>query len=280
MLSRSPARFLALPFVLYAILFMANGYYETSTIHTLAFMASIIILVLLYVFQYQINEKYWKRNPPPLDMKLKSWMTHHSNFAKSLSPEDLGRFEKRISLFVKVKNFTLKGEKDYELEEDSKCLIAHEFQRLIFGREDFLYNELNQIVVYNHPFPTPNIEQLHAAEIYSEDGVIILSREQLINGFFDPTQVNIALLLAIMAFVESNPRLEYPKVADINIEDFLVAHDLQLEPFKVILGVDHIKTMDILLYCYSALPDRFQEWNKDLFCQLEGIFGLAKKQSK
>ena len=253
---------------------MANGYYETSTIHTIAFMASIIILVLLYVFQYQINEKYWKRNPPPLDMKLKNWMTHHSSFAKSLSPEDLGQFEKRISLFVKVKNFTLKGEKDYELEEDSKCLIAHEFQRLTFGREDFLYNEFDQVVVYNHPFPTPNIEQLHAAEIFSEDGVIILSREQLINGFFDPTQINIAMLLAIMAFVESNPRLEYPSVTDIDVDDLLGSHDLDLEPFKAILGVDHVKTLDMLIYCYVVHPVRFQEWNKAACDQLEGIFQL------
>ena len=277
MLSRSPARFLALPFVLYAILFMALGYYETSTAHTVVFMVSIIILVLLYVFQYQINEYFWKRNPPPLDLKLKSWLTHHSYLIQQLSPEDQARFEKRISLFVKLKTFTLKGEKDYELEEDSKCLIAHEFQRLTLGREDFLYKEYDQVVVYNHPFSTPNIEVLHAAEIFSEDGVIILSREQLINGFFDPIQVNIALLLAVMTFIESNPRLEYPKVLDIDIDNLLGAHNITLDPFKAILGVDHIKTLDLLVFCYVKYPELNKQWNEESFNRLESIFQLDKK---
>lgn len=254
---------------------MALGYYETSTTHTLAFMATIIILVLLYVFQYQINEFFWKRNPPPLDLKLRSWMTHHSNLIQQLSPENRAQFEKRISLFVKLKTFTLKAEKDYELEEDSKCLIAHEFQRLTLGREDFLYKEYDQVVVYNHPFPTPNIEVLHAAEIFSEDGVIILSREQLINGFFDPTQINIALLLAVMTFIESNPRLEYPKVGDIDTEDLLASHNLALDPFKAILGVDHVKTLDILIYCFVEHSVMFKKWNKEVFQQLERIFLLG-----
>jgi len=234
--------------------------------------------VLLYVFQYQINEKLWKRNPPPLDLKLKGWMNHHSTFVKRLSPEEREEFEKRVSLFVKLKSYTLKAEKDYELEEDSKCLIAHEFQRLTFRREDFLYSDYDQVVVYNHPFPTPYIEQLHAAEIYTEDGVIILSREQLINGFFDPTQVNIAILLAVMTFVESNPRLDYPRVIDMSIDDLLEAHALEIEPFKAILGIDHIKTLDLLIYCYVEYPSQLQKWDDVSYQQLESIFQLNNRE--
>ena len=152
--------------------------------------------------------------------------------------------------------------------------IAHEFQRLTMGREDYIYKDYDQIVVYNHPFPTPNIEVLHAAEIFSEDGVIILSREQLINGFFDPTQINIALLLAIMTFIESNPRLQYPDVSDIDMKDLVSSHDLSIDPFKAILGVDHIKKLDLLIYCYVEYPELFEKWNKEAWRKLDGIFLL------
>ena len=201
-------------------------------------------------------------------------MTHNSAYVNTLETEQQKKFEQRISLFAKLKTFTLKGEKDYELEEDSKCLIAHEFQRLTMGREDYIYKDYDQIVVYNHPFPTPNIEVLHAAEIFSEDGVIILSREQLINGFFDPTQINIALLLAIMTFIESNPRLQYPDVSDIDMKDLVSSHDLSIDPFKAILGVDHIKKLDLLIYCYVEYPELFEKWNKEAWRKLDGIFLL------
>lgn len=273
MLLGSPARVLAFPFVIYGILFFSLGWYDSDSLLTLIFVSSIIILVLIYVFQFQINEWYWKRNMPSLSPKLQSWLRPHSTYYLSLDPIEQELFERRVSLFMKVKSFTVKGSKDYELEEDTKCLISHEFQRLAKGHGDFLYEQLGQIIVYNHPFATPKIASLHAIEIDPEDGVIILSREQLINGFFDSSQVNIGLLGAIMTFVAAHPRLDYPHV-ELSPDKIVEIVGLSLSNIYLLLGVDHINKLDLLIYVYVQYPQICHHWDAKLYNRLEAIFGL------
>jgi len=220
MLSTTMSRRVALPFLIYLIIFFSiSGYYKSSG-YSIAFLASVICLALIYVFQHQIDMWWWKRNPPSLSPKMQSWIAKFSLFHQSLDIEEQDRFERRVSLFVKDKIFTLKLAKDFELEEDTKLTIAHEFVRLTFYKEDFLFDHYDQFVIYEHPFGSPNINLLHSAEMHYDDGVVILSREQLVNGYVDPVNyVNTALQMAIACWIRIYPRLKYPAVTSLSLEE-------------------------------------------------------------
>jgi len=272
--TQSLAKLLALPFVLYLIYFFTTGAYERSELHTYAVLFSMLVLAMLYVFQYQVNIWYWKKYPPRLSKKLLSWVAHHSEFYASLSTEEQLKLEQRIALFIKLKTFTLKVEKDAALEEDMKAMVAHEFQRVVFNRDEFHYEDYDQIVFYNHPFPTPTIEKLHALEIHDEDGVIIFSREQFINGVANPSHINIGLLGAVMTFVRMYPRLDYPNTSELTVEDIGQGLEIDLSSFEVIMGEPWVKKLELLIYAYFEFPTRLEGWSPKVSRSLNQLFRL------
>ena len=142
------------------------------------------------------------------------------------------KFGRRLSLFIKDKTYTLKLDKDYEVEEDTKATVAHEFIRLTLHHEDYLFDHFDQFIIYEHPFGSPNNRVLHTAEMYYDDGVVILSREQLINGFINPRKyVNVSLLMAAYCWIRIHPRLDYPSVSEFKAEDIGSAHQIELPQF-------------------------------------------------
>ena len=167
----------------------------------------------------------------------------------------------------------MKAERNYELEEDIKTIIAHEYIRVTLSFEDFFFEGFDQFVVYNHAFGSPQIRNLHTCEIYPPEKVVILSKEQLINGFFHPEQyVNIALLTAVMAFILLYPRLDYPEVSDLDPEDITKAHGVDLEVIKSALGVKWINRLDLLVFCYWIYPEKTATFDPQGYQQLERIF--------
>jgi len=192
-MTQSLARIIAFPFAIILILAFSYGEFDFSGPMTLAVLGSLICLALIYVFHNQIDQWWWTKRPPKLDAPVKGWMTRFSPFYNQLAGQDKESFESQLSIFIKTKEFTLKADKDYQLEEDIKGVIAHEFIRVGRSLPEYKYTNLEYIVLYNHPFGSPNVQTLHSAELNREDGVVILSKELVVNGFVKPdTYVNVA----------------------------------------------------------------------------------------
>lgn len=207
-MTNSLSRLLAFPFVVFIILFFTTDLITDDTIAFLLLGISIGTLVMIYIYHHQINHWWWKRKPPTLDPKIKALLNSYSSFYKSLSSFECERFDNRLAVFMKIKSFTLKRDKDYQLEEDVKAILSYGFIRLSLGRSDYLFESYDHFVVYDHPFASPNKEFLHSLEIHHEDGVIILSREQLINAFRDPSRyIDLSLMAACICFVNHNSTL-------------------------------------------------------------------------
>lgn len=204
-MSSSPSRLIAFPFVLFLILFFTTGIIENDRL-AFAFLAiSIIAMVLIYVFHHQINQIIWNRIPPKLDAKTRAWLLKSSRLYNSLSAVELQRIDYRLSLFMRTKNFVAKREKEYSLEEDVKAMVSLGFVVLTRGRIKYLFENYDQIVVYDHPFASPEKQFLHALELHHEDGVIIFSREQLLLGFYQSEKfLDLSVLAASIAFVYIN----------------------------------------------------------------------------
>lgn len=254
------SKFLAFPFVLLIIFFFTKGRFMSAYIDTWTLIPSVMCLVLLYVFNEQIDKWWWTKYPPTLDPKLKSWISVYSQVYKDFDSELKQKFEQRISLFIRLKDFTLKAKKDFHLEEDIKTLIAHEFVRLTLYRDDYLLKPYDRFVVYNHPFGTPDYPFLHSFEYQQEDGVVIFSREQLINGFNQALDFfNIGIYGAICVFISIHPRLDYPDVTTHNLENICSTVGINLESIINTLGYKEITKLSLLIYVYLQYSDKTRE---------------------
>lgn len=273
-MTQSLARILAFPFALALILAFSYSSFDFEGPMTLVVLGCLVALALLYVFHNQIDQWWWKKRPPRLDAPVKAWMTRFSPFYNQLSSTDKGLFESALSIFIRTKEFTLKADKDYQLEEDIKGVIAHEFIRVGRTLPELTYPELDYIVLYNHPFGSPNVQTLHSVELNREDGVVILSKELVVNGFVQPaTYVNISLLAAIMTFVWHHPRLDYPSVSDLTSEQIAEAHGIDLRVILQTLGEDHINKLDLLIFCFFLYPNKTKEMDEGVYSSLMKLFG-------
>jgi len=272
-MTKAFSRLLAFPFALILIIAFSSGGFDFSGPRTIVVMICLIALMLIYVFNRQLDIWWWRRNPPTLDRPLKTWLAAHSRYYQNLNDDTREEFERRVAAFINIKNFTLKAERDYQLEEDVKTIIAHEFIRLTLDQDDYLFDDIEQFVIYNHPFGTPDKQFLHTIEVNMDHGVVILSKEQLVNGFLRPDDfVNVSLLSAVMTFISRYPRLAYPEVSSLSAEDLSAAHDINLSVIYKALGEIRLNTLDLLIFCYLLHPNRTESFDPDRFEQLESIF--------
>ena len=148
------------------------------------FGLGILLAMCAYIFQHQINWWWYKRNPPSLTDEIKHLFSR-GDFYKSLDVEARKKFEVRASLFVEAVEFIAQGAQ--KVPEDIKYMVAYYAVMVSFYREDFLFEPYGRIVLYAHPFLSPNHpDHIHTYELEHEDGTVIFALEQLTAGFFDP----------------------------------------------------------------------------------------------
>ncbi len=266
------SRLLALPFVLLIVYYFIHGQFQSEYLDEIILIPSMIVIVLLYVFNEQINRWWWTIRPLTLDPRIKSWVATYSPFYNSLTTAEQQRTENQISKFMLTKEYTLKSKKDYQLEEDMKALIAHELYRLTRHLGDYRFPTCKHIVVYNHPFATPDYEYLHSLEFNREDGVLILSREAIINGFNQGLDhFNVAIYGAIVIFIHENPRLDYPDIKDLTVDALCQDFAFNRESIESHIGPNKVSKIALLIYCYMEYPERLQQYDEGIYKKTEGL---------
>ncbi len=244
------AKLLSLPFIGVIIWFFLKSNQDYTREAVWMLIVPLIILSVMYVFHHQINTWWWKKRPPALPKKLVSLLAHLKPEISMWPQHEALKFMDRLSVFIHTKTFVLKRERDYDVEEDMKALMAYEFIRTSMDEADFLLEHYDQFILYDHPFGTPDKYYLHCMEIQQEDGVIIMSREQMLNGLLSPAEhFNIALWAALQA----NRKNLSPRSVDTLVP--IDAHLLELlgideEKFRLYTGEDHVVEEDVLLYAH------------------------------
>ncbi len=267
-----PSRVLAIPFALLIALFF-TFFYEYRIADVLLLVPGVFGLVLIYVFHHQIDLWWWKRHPPTLDMTMKKWLNDYVSFYRHLSYQQKVKFERRLGLFLHIKQFTLKSKKDLEVPEDLKMMVSTEFIMITLHLDDFLLIHFDQIILYQHPFASPQYQFLHTFETHLEDGVIILSLQQLVDGFFAKDQFfDLGLYAAVSVFILAFPRLDYPEAFHLNDDYFLSIYNLDVEQVKKTLGFDWINRLNLLIYCFFKYPDKMKEASSEFYKHLAQCF--------
>ncbi len=270
----SLSRTLSIPFFIMLAYFGFYGMYHHPDSHLYTLIPGIIGLVLIYFFHEPIDRAWWTNHPPTLDKKIKAWLSAYSPYYMNLDQDLRKRFEDRLSTFMHVKEYTLKEKKDFHLQEDIKALLSHEFIRLTLHREEFLMDGFKHFVLYHHPFASPDHQYLHTVEVNPEDeGVVILSKEHLVNGFNPALEFfNIGLYAAILCWLSEHPRMDYPDVSELTPESICELVDYDLDSIKKVTGLNHIGKVALLIYAYHEHLDRLKATLPKAHQSLQVIF--------
>ncbi len=205
------SRIVAAPFAFLGLLFLYLAW-EVDEKFAWYIIPCAVSLAIIFVFSPQIDWWWWKKRPPSLDPRLRMLLVKYHAFYQTLPPEKKEIFRNRLALFMRANDFKSQGAD--AVPEDVKAVVSVNAVHMTFGLEQFLFPKFETIVVYAHPFPSPQYPtQEHVSELYEEDGVLLFSAEQLMMGFSNPRQYySIGLHEYAHAFVLSHPDVPWPEL--------------------------------------------------------------------
>ena len=124
-----------------------------------------IILAGIYVLSPQIDWWYFKKNPPVMPEGMARILRQFYPYYRALNEDLKAAFRNRLMMYLKCVEFIGKPEK--VVPEDIQMIVAAAITQLTFGLPDYRLRKFERIVIYPHPFPSPQYkEHLHNSEIY------------------------------------------------------------------------------------------------------------------
>lgn len=172
----------------------------------------VLVLTVVWVFSPQINWWWYVRYPPKVDSRLLG-IVENSPFYQGLSATEKVRFGQRVFLITLEKNFMrpapMGSDKrvDDQVPPDLKAIVGAAVTQLTFGLKDFTLGKFENVIIYPHIFVTPQYpHQAHPSELFEEDGVLLFSASELVQGVTQPHHFfNIGLYEAARAFYRLHP---------------------------------------------------------------------------
>ncbi len=264
------SRYLVFPFAIGAIISLYLVWEgNISPVYIIPFvMTTVIILVM----SPQIDWWWALRNPPPIDPKLEGFLRKFFPYYQQLSLPAKKRFADRVSLYLMAVEFIPKVMDD--VPEDIKGLIAANVVMLTFGQEDYLLSQFEKIVIYPHPFPSPQYPKtFHSTENFEEDGVLLFSLEQLIPGATQKTKFyNITLHEYINIFILIYKDFQYPTFEENIWEDLKLISGFRMEAVKNYIGLPSLEPLPVAINYFFTFPQKFQEILPKHYIAFQNIF--------
>jgi Mlc titration factor MtfA (ptsG expression regulator) len=231
-----------------------------------------VVFVTIIILQAEIDWYWWMRHPPEMPAPLEHQLATMIPFYRRLDSIEKKRFRDRCMLWVNGKEFLLQGLKSFP--EDVKNLIAAYAVILTFGTEKYLLQPYERLVLYPHPFPSPDFQFLHNSEINDEDGVVIFNAQPLMNGINNFRQhYNLILHEYSHAFIMNYPEHSFPSFTE-NIPQLAEIRGITLATIEKTVGIPDIDIRRVAIEHFFISPVRFHEILPDKYQRLCEIFNM------
>ncbi len=271
--SMNLSRKIALPIALLGLLALYLTW-EVDESYSWYIIPCVLLLALIYVFSPQIDWWGYKKRPPKLDPLVESLIGKHLPFYQKLSPADRQKFRNRVALYSIAKEYMPQGFET--VPADIKGLIASCAVWISFGKEDFLFKKFENIILYPHPFPSPQYpEHFHVSEIFEEDGVIMFAMEHFMVSYTKPAQYyHTGLHEYARVFLRTYPNENYPAVTADFWEKIARVSGFSKAAVEKWIGLPELENLPVLIVHFFAFPDRFRQFFPSEYTRLKEIFNL------
>ncbi len=257
------SKFLSFPFLI--TLLVCIYFTWEGDLNPLYIVPNVLILACIYTLSPQIDWLWYLRNPPEMDEKLRFFLEKVFPYYRHLSPREKKRFRIRVNMYMIATDFMPKAMEI--VPEDIKGLIAANIVMLTFGLKDYRLSGFEKIVVYPHPFPSPQFpKHLHSSEIFEEDGVILFSTEHLVPGATQQTKFyNIALHEYARIFAKTNPNLPYPKLDTSIPRKLEMISGFENEKVREYIGLPQLDPFLLSINYFFTFPAKYKQILPEVF---------------
>lgn len=253
----SISKVLVFPVFLLALCILGWGWYTGEKLSIYVILPA-TILVFLYVLHGPIDHWWLARFPIPFDPMLKEWLNRYFPPYKEMDQETQNKFEYRLGLYLDGRLFQSIGSERRDVPEDIKCMVAAHAVHMFLGKDDYLIGNIDRIFLYKHPFPSPDFPFFHNVEVNTEDGVIILSIEQLKNAIINPTgYYNTAYHAYAEAFIFTQKNILYPDITD-SWDALEKVSGWSKSLFQIQTGFDNLPLLPIHISLFFSKPKEYQ----------------------
>lgn len=244
-------------------------------------VASTVILAVVYVMNPQINYWWWQRSPPSLNPQSERILADYCAFYRQLAPEMKQRFRNRVALYILGNDFMRPvhpsamdaDEMRVQVPEDLKVATAASAVQVSFGKPKFAITKFEHIVLYPHPFPSPQFEGFHTCEIYEPDGVVMLDANTLMAGFNQPQQIfSIGLYEMARIFKIEDPSVSAPIFDEKALVTLEKISGMTRPQISTVVGLTDLDDFAVGAYHFFTFPERFQTALPDLYQLFVNIF--------
>ena len=266
-----PARVLGVPFVIMTLL----GLYMAFTADgsgAYFIVIGVLVLVATYVFEPAINWWWWNKYPPDLDNELTTLLEKKSVQYNALTAEQQREVRKRLFFFRKAHNFMPQGME--QSPDDVEIMIGLAPIIMTLHQEEYQFEHFENIVLYAHPFPSPQYEtEFHASEIYEPDGVAMFCTSHIVRGFMQPDlYLNPAWYEYAKIFMRTYPGILPSNISAVTWEQLQQISSFPEEALQRWIGLKDLDKTAITFAYYFLFPKKFRQVLPEQANQLSSIF--------
>ena len=267
---------LMIPFALFAALFLGLAWAVDES-YSIYFVPFLVCAALIFILSPQINWWWYSRNPPDLSAELRMFLERCCGFYRRLPAQEQRRFRGRVAMFNMGTDWEPMAFPEDSLPPDVQLAIAAQAVTLGFGREKFLFDQFEKVIVFPRPFPTPEHPYDHASELHVADGCLLFSAEQVMLGFVQPQSwYNVALHEYAKAFVLQYPDEPWPDFEKEGVWAKLeMVSKMPRAHIESVVGLAGLDALPVALNHFILFPEAFSAVFPEEFEVLAAIFGNA-----
>ncbi len=264
------SKFLSFPFVI--TLLVCLYYTWEGDLSPIYIVPNVVILASIFVLSPQIDWLWYQKNPPEMDRRLRAFLEKVFPYYQNLSQKEKERFRIRVSLYIIATQYMPKAME--HVPDDIKGVIAANIVMLTFGQKDYRLSNFEKIVVYPHPFPSPQYpKHFHSSEIFEEDGVILFSVEHLLPGITHRNQFyNIVLHEYAKIFMLTYPDYHYPKIDGAVAVQLEKISGFKNEKVQDFIGLPMLEPSLLAINYFFTFPQKFKNELPEIFDNYLNIF--------
>ncbi len=252
-----PTRLFAIPFGVGFFLFFYLAWAKDET-YAIYIIPCSLILGLMYVFSPQIDWWWYKRYPPDLTDGIRRFFSERYTYYTRLPLRDKETFRQKVAMFSMATDF--KPMVMPEVPGDVRAIVSASAVQLSAVFEDFLYPPFENVVIYPHPFPSPQYpEHFHISELFEEDGVVLFSMDHLIKSFAEPDRYyNIGLHEFAKVFMLTYPDKAYPELTEDSWDDLEQISQFSKAAILEWINLPEIEPAPVSIAHFFVFPESFK----------------------
>jgi hypothetical protein len=265
------SKYLQIPFAIGALVFLYLAW-EVRSGYAIYIVPFVVAMAIIYTLSPQVDWWWYQRKPPELPTPLRHLINTAFPFYQKLSADEKTRFRQRMALYMHANEFMPQGMDNVPV--DVKGVVAASVVQLTFGLDDYLLNKFEHIVIYPHPFPSPQFpEKWHTSEIYEEDGVILFSAEQLMASFLQPVRFfNSGLYEYARVFRRCYPAVVFPSFGENDWEALQQVSGFSKNVVEKWIGLPDPDAVAVAVVYFFVFPEKFRAVLPEAYQTLAGIF--------